>query len=481
MPLPKLLYLVLLFLLSTCFYSCTTFRQSQTYDLLLTHANVVDVEQGRVLKNKTVVIDKGIIREIVDAGEAKKYNAATTLEAKGKYLIPGLWDNHVHLRGGAALETETRNLLPLFIANGITTVRDAGGDLYPAVREWRQQIEAGKMAGPHIISAGPKLDGPNPTWAGSIEVATVAEVPAALDSLQKLGVDFVKIYESTISGDVFLAIIKEAEARGMLTAGHMPFTAKLGDAIDNGFDITEHLYYTFKAGSPQEDSITSVIRAGAQTDKPVGFYTALHWLYDTYDPATAQQIFRKMAAHHTAVTPTLYISRVLNNLQQADHSHDDYLAYIGDGIIKTYDGRINSAKRQSPEGVQFARDLNAKFHSMIPAMQAAGVTILAGSDAGAFNSYVYPGPSLHKELELLQEAGLTPAQALRTATINGANVMGKADKYGTVAAGKTADLVLLDKNPLEDIRNTQAIHAVIFDGKVYTSVEVKQLLEWLKK
>lgn len=481
MPLPKLLYLVLLFLLSTCFYSCTTFRQTHSYDLLLTHANVVDVEQGWVLKNKTVVIDKGIIREIVDAGEAKKYNAATTLEAKGKYLIPGLWDNHVHLRGGEALETETRNLLPLFIANGITTVRDAGGDLYPAVREWRQQIEAGKLAGPRIISAGPKLDGPNPTWAGSIEVATVAEVPAALDSLQKLGVDFVKIYESTISGDVFLAIVKEAEARGMLTAGHMPFTAKLGDAIDNGLDITEHLYYTFKAGSPQEDSITNVIRASAQTDKPVGFYTALHWLYDTYDPATAQQFFRKMAAHHTAVTPTLYISRVLNNLQQDDHSHDDYLAYIGDGIIKTYEGRINSAKRQSPEAVQFSRNLNAKFQTMVPAMQAADVTILAGSDAGAFNSYVYPGPSLHKELELLQEAGLTPAQALRTATINGANVMGKADKYGTVAAGKTADLVLLDKNPLEDIRNTQTIHAVIFDGKVYTSAELKQLLEWLKK
>ncbi|WP_242917502.1 amidohydrolase family protein [Pontibacter liquoris] len=474
-------FFALLLLLSLSLLSCTTARPPQTYDLLLTHVNVVDVEQGKLLRNRTVWINAGLIQEIGDAGARNKYKAATTLDAKGQYLIPGLWDNHVHLRGGAQLEEANKDLLPLYIINGITTVRDAGGDLYPAVQAWREAIAANKLVGPRIISAGPKLDGPKPTWAGSIEVATVAQVPVALDSLQKLGVDFVKIYDSTISGDVFLAIVKEAQARGMLTAGHMPFSVKLGDAIDNGLDITEHLYYTFKAASTKEDSITNVIRAGEKTGKPVGFYTALHWLYDTYDPATAAQIYQKMAAHHTAVTPTLYIGRVLNNLSQADHSHDEYLHYIKDGIIKTYAGRENSAKRQTPEARAFIHDLEDKFTGMVPQMQAAGVTILAGSDAGAFNSYVYPGQSLHQELRTLQEAGLTPAQTLRTATLNGATVMGKADQYGTIATGKVADLVLLSKNPLEDIRNTEAIEAVIFGGKVYTAAELKQLLEWLKK
>ena len=236
--------------LSLLFVSGCSESQKTSADLIITNANVVDVASGKVLPDRSLVINDGIILEIADTEAADQYEADTTLDAQGRYVIPGLWDNHIHLRGGEALAEENRNLLPLYIANGVTTVRDAGGDLYPAIRQWRDQIKAGKLIGPRIISAGPKLDGPNATWEGSIEVATVAEVPAALDSLQQLGVDFVKIYDSTISGDVFLAIVKEAEARGMLVAGHMPFTVSLGEAIGSGLDITEHLYYAFKSGSP---------------------------------------------------------------------------------------------------------------------------------------------------------------------------------------------------------------------------------------
>ncbi|WP_439881997.1 amidohydrolase family protein [Pontibacter sp. MBLB2868] len=472
-------YIILLVLFGALF-SCTVSKPLEA-DLVITNANIVDVQEGKVLPNKTIIIKDGTIQEIIGTDTKATYKTASTIDAAGKYVIPGLWDNHVHLRGGPALEEENKNLLPLYIANGITTVRDAGGDLYPSIRAWRKQIEAGNIAGPHIISAGPKLDGPNPTWEGSIEVPTVAEVPAALDSLQKLDVDFVKIYDSTISGDVFLAIVKEAEKRGMQVSGHMPFTIKLGDAIDLGLDATEHLYYAFKAGSAKEDSITQAIVASQATAKPIGFYDALHMLYDTYDPQVAARTFNLMAEKNTAVVPTLYISSVLNNLKYEDHSQDAYLPYIGEGIIKTYERRISSAKRQPEASVQFMRDLNAKFHTMVPPMQKAGVTILAGSDAGAYNSYVYPGQSLHKELEMLVEAGLTPAQALRTATINGARFLNRAQNYGTVEAGKAADLVLLDKNPLEAISNTQRIQTVIFGGKVYTHQDLQQLLEQVKR
>lgn len=477
----KYLSFLVLCLGSFLFAGCAATQLQSTHDLVvITNANVVDVAAGNVRPNQTLVIDGGIIQEISDTEAAKNYQATATIDAQGKYIIPGLWDNHIHLRGGEALKEENRNLLPLFIANGVTTVRDAGGDLYPAIRQWRDQITAGEQVGPRIITAGPKLDGPNPVWEGSIEVATVAEVPAALDSLQRLGVDFVKIYDSTISGDVFLAIVKEAEARGMMTAGHMPFTVSLGEAIDSGLDITEHLYYAFKSGSPQEDSITTVIQASRETEKPVGFYTALDWLYDSYDPATAQNFFQRMAASNAAVVPTLHISEVLDNLHQDDHSTDKYLAYIGDGIEQTYARRINGAKRRSAEAIQFSNDLNAKFHTLIPAMQEAGVTILAGSDAGAYNSYVYPGISLHRELEELVKAGLTPAQALRTATINGAQFMGRSEQYGTVEQGKVADLVILEQNPLENISHTQSIHSVIFGGKTYTKEELQQLLDEVK-
>ncbi len=467
--------------LSTMFLSGCALLPQKNHDLVITNVNMVDVETGNVMAAKTIVVDEGVIQDITDTKPSKKYKATTSIDAQGKYLIPGLWDNHIHLRGGEALQEENKRLLPLYIANGITTVRDAGGDLYPAIREWRDEIKAGSLVGPRIITAGPKLDGVNPIWEGSIEVSTVAEVPAALDSLQRLGVDFVKIYDSTITGDVFLAIVKEAEARGMLTSGHMPFSISLGDAIDRGLDITEHLYYAFKAGSAREDSITALVLKSTYTNQPIGFYTALGWLYETYDTTTAQQFFQRMAKAGTAIVPTLHISRVLNNLQQENHSTDKYLAYIGPNIQLTYARRFDSAKRQSAETVQFMRDLNARFHTMIPAMQQAGVMILAGSDAGAYNSYVYPGISLHKELELMVEAGLTPAQALRTATINGARVMGKAAAYGSIEKGKVADLVLLDKNPLENISHTQNIHTVIFGGKVYTAKELEQLLEALKR
>ncbi|MCJ8165920.1 amidohydrolase family protein [Pontibacter sp. E15-1] len=476
----KLLTTLALFLYTFLLAGCALLQPS-THDLVITNANVVDVVSGKVFPGKTLLVDAGVITDITDTKPGKTYKSDTTIDAQGKYIIPGLWDNHIHLRGGMALEEENKRLLPLYIANGITTVRDAGGDLYPAIRQWRDEIAAEKLVGPRIISAGPKLDGPNPIWEGSIPVATVADVPAALDSLQRLGVDFVKIYDSTISGEVFLAIVEQAEARGMKTSGHMPFTITLGEAIDRGLDITEHLYYAFKAGSAQEDSLTALVRKSTYTDQPIGFYTALGWVYSSYDTTTARQFFQRMAKANTAVVPTLHISRVLNNLQQDDHSTDDYLAYIGPGIQQTYARRFDSAKRQSAETVQFMRDLNARFHTMVPAMQQAGVTLLAGSDAGAYNSYVYPGESLHKELELLVEAGLTPAQALRTATINGANVMGKAQQYGSVQQGKVADLVILDNNPLENISHTQGIHTVIFGGKVYTAEELEHLLESQKE
>ena len=471
--------LALLLLIS--FLAACTASKTEEASLLITNARVVDVEQGTVQQNRTLVIRDGQIVEVSDESALQRYRAASTVDAQGKYIIPGLWDNHIHLRGGEDLIAENENLLPLFIAHGVTTVRDAGGDLYPAIRKWQQQIETGEITGPRILTAGPKLDGPNPTWEGSVEVASVAQVPAAMDSLQQLGVDFVKIYDSTISGDVFLAIVKEAEARGMQVSGHMPFTITLRDAMDLGLDATEHLYYAFKASSAKEDSITQAIRASQQTDKPIGFHTALRMLYDTYAPAVAQQTFNRMAETKTAAVPTLHISRVLNNLKYEDHSQDAYLPYIGEGIIKTYERRINSARRSPEESVQFMRDLNARFHTMVPAMHKAGVTILAGSDCGAYNSYVYPGISLHKELEMMVETGLTPAQALRTATINGARFMNRDDKYGTVAQGKAADLVMLNENPLEDISHTQGIHAVVYGGKVYTAEELKQLMENIRK
>ncbi|MGY2131907.1 amidohydrolase family protein [Hymenobacter sp. HD11105] len=474
--------LATLFFLAVLLTDCasTTTDTKDKADLVITHVNVIDVVAGTVQTDQDVVISNGLIQRIERTKNAPQ-NATTRIDGKGKYLLPGLWDMHVHFRGGDTLTEENKNLLPLFLAHGITTVRDAGGDLTPAVYTWREQINSGQLAGPRIFTSGPKIDGPKGTWPGSLPVETPAQVSAALDSLQKLRVDYVKIYESTISGDAFLNTISEAEKRGLKTTGHMPYSVTLREASERGLDATEHLYYVFKACSSREDSITTAVRNSLLTNKPLGLFAVLPRVYNTYDPAAAAAIFKTMATRKTAVVPTLFIQKTLAEITENDHARDSMLAYISPKIQATYMRRYNSAKQQSKSGVEFGKKLSAKFMTMMPQMQAAGVTILAGSDSGPFNSFVYPGSSLQGELALLVKAGLTPAQALRTATINGATFMGVADQSGSIATGKHADLVLLTQNPLADISNIKKIDAVITRGKVHSAQELAQMLQKIKR
>ena len=193
-----------------------------TYDLVISHVTVLDVETGRLRPNQTVAVAQGKIVRLGPAGAALP--ARRTLDGRGRYLLPGLWDMHVHFRGGDSLAAANQKHLALYLAHGITTVRDAGGDLTPTIYRWRRELAAGTLAGPHLFTSGPKIDGPGAVWPGSLEAETPAQVSRALDSLQQLRVDYVKIYDSKISGDTFLSAVEQAEARHLKTTGHMPYT-----------------------------------------------------------------------------------------------------------------------------------------------------------------------------------------------------------------------------------------------------------------
>ncbi|QDA61059.1 amidohydrolase family protein [Hymenobacter jejuensis] len=450
------------------------------YDLVISHVNVIDVVTGQVRPDQMVAL-RGDAIAVVEKAGAKPYAAKRTLDGRGKYLLPGLWDMHVHFRGGDSLIQANQNLLPLFLAHGITTVRDAGGDMTPAVMSWRRQIGAGTLAGPRIFTSGPKIDGPHAYWPGSLEVETTAQINKALDSLQKLHVDYVKIYDSNISREAYLNVISEAEKRGLKTTGHMPYSVKLGEAVDRGLDASEHLYYVFKACSGKEDSLTNLVRQSLTTAHPLGLFAMLPAVEATYSPAAATRIFQQMAAHHTAVVPTLFIGKTLADLPTTDHTRDTMLAYIDPKIQATYTRRLSSAKGQSAEAAQFRKKLEVRFSGLVPKLQAAGVTVLAGSDSGAFNSFTYPGASLIGELEMLVQAGLTSAQALRAATLNGARFMGVEKTAGTVAVGKNADLLLLAQNPLTNIRNVRTINTVIARGKPYSRQALGAMLQAVKQ
>ncbi|MFT4831307.1 MAG: imidazolonepropionase-like amidohydrolase [Psychroserpens sp.] len=464
--LPILAYLVLA--------SCKN-QPVESYDMVIQNGQTIDLETGKIAP-QDIYIKKGKIVKIEPSGSKISFIAKKTIEASGTYILPGFWDNHTHFRGGDSLVAENKDLLPLFLANGITTVRDAGGDLTSSVLQWKKEITAGTLDGPTIYTSGPKIDGPQGTWAGSLEVVTDEDITKALDSLEALQTDFVKLYDSRISGEAYLKTLKETDKRGLITSGHMPFTVTLKETVDAGIDAVEHLYYIMKGCSAVETEVTQMLK-----NKEIGFWEAMPLLREGYQTSTAQNTFSLLKNKNVYVVPTLHIGKTLSYLDEVDHIDDPYLKYMGKGIIKTYEGRINGALNASDKARKDRKELDHFFGTLTKSLNDAGVKLLAGSDSGAYNAYTYPGISLHKELQAMVQTGMTPLDALRTSAYNGAHYLKKDKAYGTIALGKQADLVLLDANPLEDIKNTQRINTVIQGSKIYNKEQLTTMLKSLIK
>ncbi|MHA7830765.1 MAG: amidohydrolase family protein [Flagellimonas sp.] len=460
----RLLFLSLLLIIFSCKKEITN-----NYDLAITNAQVIHLETGKV-ENQDIFISNGRI-EAVEAAGLGQFKANSSIDASGKYVLPGFWDNHIHLRGGDSLVANNKNFLKLFIASGITTVRDAGGDLTQSVMEWKSQIESEDLVGPTIFTAGPKIDGPKATWAGSLEVETEEDIAKALDSLEVLQVDFVKVYDSRISSDNYLKTIEEAKKRGFTVSGHMPFTVTLDETINAGMDGIEHLYYIMKGSASNEVEVTERINKGE-----MGFWDAMPALLDAYTDSTAQNTFNKLKENDVFVVPTLHIGNTLSYLDEVEHTSDTYLKYMGEGIVQTYQGRIRSALNSSQKARENRKQMNAFFGKLVKSLDDAGVLLLAGSDSGAFNSYTYPGISLHKELAAMVENGISPLDALRTSTVKGAKFLNQTNDYGAVSKGKVSDLVILKANPLENIENTRKIYTVIKGSQVFTEKQLQSLL-----
>lgn len=450
--------------------SCRTDRTTR-FDVLVLNAGIIDLEQGGVKDHRLIGITDDTIRLVDATSNRKKYDANTIFDASNKYVMPGLWDMHVHFRGGDSLINENKNLLPLFLAYGVTTVRDAGGDISKSVLDWRREVAAGELDGPRIFTSGPKLDGPDPAWPGSLRIETGEDIETALDSLESLGVDYVKMYDGSLSKEMYYGIIKAATARGLKTTGHMPLSADMVYATTLGLNGTEHLYYVAKSCSPLGDSLRQANPGYAMFDQIIA----------TYDPIRAQGVFRTLAKNDVSITPTLHIVKTLAEVLDVDHQQDSLLDYVGKGIQKTYEGRVARANRAREIGKNPRQPMNALGMKILVPLYEAGINLLAGSDCGAFNSYVYPGQSLHAELSRMVQAGLSPQQALRTSVLNGPKFFGLESYYGSIARGKVGDLIVLDGNPLENIQNSNGIHAVIHRGKVYDRKKIADMLELLRQ
>ncbi len=436
---------------------------TQAADLLIRHAALVDVEHARIVPGQALVTrGQQIVAVGGDAALAAAWTARTTLDAHGRYVMPGLWDMHVHFGGGPDLVVENQALLPLYIAYGITTIRDCSGDLAEEVLAWRGQIASGALLGPTLFSSGPKIEGIKPIWKGTLETGSRADVDAAITKLRGLHVDFVKITDSTLDPQLFLYAVGQARSAGLNVSGHIPMALTVEQALDAGLSSIEHIDYAFKAGAKHEAAIVGDFAAGridrAEADRRINA---------DFDATTAMQAYQDLARRHVFVTPTLNGSRILAFLDQDLHANVVYLAYIGPKLRKTYDWRIQRAARADAQGIAQRHAHYQQLAAVLPLLQKARVTILAGTDAGFLNSFNYPGIGLHDELALYTENGLTPAQALASATRSGPEWFGIQERYGSLSPGKAADIVVLERNPLADIHATREIHAVILRGTLY--------------
>lgn len=447
--------------------------ETDTVDFLIHNARVIDVAKGQVSAPQVIGIRDGMIVDVVpEARLAERFVSSTHIDVAGNWVMLGLWDNHVHF-GGAGLEDENADLLTLYVANGVTSVRDAAGDLADTVLAWRTNPP--REVGPHIFTSGPKIEGIRPVWKGVIEAGSEVDVDVALDRLQGLNVDFVKITDNTLTPELFLYTVRQAKARGMKTSGHIPMELTVLQAAEAGLSTIEHLNYLMKAGSREEAEISADYLAGKYT-----YAQAMARYAETFDPEVAMTVYRRLAELGVMASPTRHGSSVLAHLDDGDHADDAELPYIGPGLRATYDWRVERAAQATPEMVRARHFVEEVTLKTLPLLRQAGVRILAGTDAGYLNSFNYPGFSLHDELALYVANGLTPREALEASVINGPALLGHLDRYGSVEAGKVADLLVLEENPLEDISATRDIVSVTVNGRYFGSRELAEMLERVK-
>lgn len=382
-----------------------TGRGSQSPYLVFTHVAVIDATGAPVKPDMTVAVSGNRIVALGKTGKVRIPAGAQVVDATGKFIIPGLWDMHAHLSyyGEAAL--------PLLVANGVTGVRDMGGGL-TRIDEWHREISGGARLGPRIFRSGPFVDGPKKMDAFRTSITSVVTTEAEARGIARLlkqrGVDFIKAH-SRIPRVAYFALADEARKQGLPLAGHLPPGVTPEEASDAGLKSIEHI----------ESLMGDVMYLdNAERDKRIPGALA--------ELAGAQGaiLYKRFVKNGTWVVPT-----VITKLK------------IG--------------------GAAFQR----KFNPVINALNQAGVGLMAGTDFTFKSNGMRPGFDLHEELALLVEAGLTPLQALQTATLNPARFLNLSKTHGTIERGKVADFVLLEADPLENIRNTRRINSVVVNGR----------------
>lgn len=330
--------------------------------------------------------------------------------------------------------------------------------------------------------SGPMIDGPNPPYPSSISVNTAAEASAAVDSLKKQQVDFIKV-QSRLSRHAYLAVARECRNQGIVFVGHVPDSIRPSEASDAGQASQEHLLGPMLASSAKEEQLRKEQEDFAQHSPQMSaevnaFFTTFRTeMTESLSEEKARRLFRKFVRNHTWQVPTLvFLYANAPTSLHNDITHDPNLKYISREDQQRWEAeRAEALKGRSAENMVSWTEFYNAHEKLVGVMQSVGVKIMAGTDS--MSRYDLPGFSLHRESQLLVKAGLTPLQALQTATWNPAIFLGQKKEAGTVEAGKRANLLLLNGNPISDITNTGKIQAVVMRGKYLSRTELDEMLK----
>ncbi|WP_428266882.1 amidohydrolase family protein [Haliangium sp.] len=421
--------------------------------LALVDVHVVPMDREQILTNHTVLIRGQRIEAVGPMAEIPVPPQATVIEGHGRYLLPGLIDMHVHLFGAREM--------PLYVANGVTTVRNMAGS--PAHLALREKIQTGELMGPTIHTMGPLIDGDPPYWPGSVTIANPAAAPALIAEQKAAGYDFIKLYMN-LEPAPYRALVAAARAQGMKIAGHVPSRVGMSEVLAAPLDSLEHLWGYF---------LDAETGAAVAADRHATIVAEARSWADV-DDAQMKALAEALAAAKVWSCPTLTVRRRLRSAADPEAlttlTHGRYISPQLRALWGT-----TPMSDLSPEGYDALAASYDPMQRMTRALRDAGARILLGTDTP--NPLIVPGFSVHDELASLVGAGLTPYQALRAGTRDAAEFLGVLDDRGTVTTGRRADLVLVRGDPLVDVGHAAQIEGVVLRGQWLPPERLQQMLD----
>jgi hypothetical protein len=455
--------------------------------LCIENISIIDPVKG-LQDNQTVIIKAGKIHKVVSTDELRLAPENEIIDGTNKFIIPGLWDTHVHF---AFIEDLAPRMFDLFMAYGITSVRDIGGEI-GFMKEWKERSLSNPTSAPRVMIAGPLLDGMPNVYDGSsvgrppisVGLHKVDDVVKKVHQLDSLGVDLLKAYEM-LAPDQFVAITRLGREKGLKVTGHVPLSMDVISASNAGLNSIEHLKNIEMSCASNADELLKKRRemlALGKNDPGGVLRSRIHQAIipialDNYDESKEQEVLEVLAKNQTWQIPTLTINVGSTKRFYASEEWKESYQYLPDSLEKRWTTNVDRMMRDGPS------DLNRRFSKwkleIVDKMHKTGIEMMAGTDTPV--GHLIPGLSLHEELALLVEAGLSPLDAIKTATLNPARYFNLENELGSIKENMWADLIILDANPLENINNTKRIYAVLKQGKYFDRNELDEILERLNK